>query len=117
VISTSKFLLKRVQGSPVSDQDILGDLRRAAKLAGTEVLSQRLYAEFGTIDPTTARRRFGTWNEALAIAGLQIANEFNIPDGRLFENILIAVGTRITARPPHRTVRAEFPHTAPTLGV
>ena len=30
---------------------------------------------------------------------------------------LIAVGTRITARPPHRTVRAAFPHTAPTLGV
>jgi transposase len=29
----------------------------------------------------------------------------------------IAVGTRITARPPHRTVRAELPHTAPTLGV
>jgi hypothetical protein len=29
----------------------------------------------------------------------------------------IAVGTRITARPPHRTVRADFPHTAPTLGV
>jgi uncharacterized membrane protein YjgN (DUF898 family) len=31
--------------------------------------------------------------------------------------ILIAVGTRVTARPPHRTVRAAFPHTAPTLGV
>jgi hypothetical protein len=30
---------------------------------------------------------------------------------------LIAVGTPITGRPPHRTVRAEFPHTAPTLGV
>jgi hypothetical protein len=29
----------------------------------------------------------------------------------------IAVGTRITERPPHRTVRAAFPHTAPTLGV
>jgi hypothetical protein len=26
-------------------------------------------------------------------------------------------GTPITGRPPHRTVRAEFPHTAPTLGV
>ena len=23
----------------------------------------------------------------------------------------------VTARPPHRTVRAEFPHTAPTLGI
>ncbi len=29
----------------------------------------------------------------------------------------IAVGTHITVRPPHRTVRAAFPHTAPTSGV
>ena len=29
----------------------------------------------------------------------------------------IAVGTLITERPPHRTVRAQFGHTAPTAGV
>jgi hypothetical protein len=29
----------------------------------------------------------------------------------------IAVGTLITERPPHRTVQAQFGHTAPTLGV
>jgi hypothetical protein len=29
----------------------------------------------------------------------------------------IAVGTLITERPPHRTVQAAFPHTAPTSGV
>ena len=29
----------------------------------------------------------------------------------------IAVGTLIAERPPHRTVRAQFGHTAPTLGV
>ena len=28
-----------------------------------------------------------------------------------------AVGTLIAERPPHRTVRAAFPHTAPTSGV
>src|SRR5215471_13573007 len=28
-----------------------------------------------------------------------------------------AVGTPITERPPHRTVRAAFPHTAPTSDV
>jgi hypothetical protein len=28
----------------------------------------------------------------------------------------IAVGTLIAERPPHRAVRAAFPHTAPTLG-
>src|SRR5919204_3814518 len=27
-----------------------------------------------------------------------------------------AVGTRVTSRPPHRSVRAAFPHTAPTWG-
>src|SRR5438445_6595530 len=26
----------------------------------------------------------------------------------------VAVGTRVTSRPPHRSVRAAFPHTAPT---
>ncbi len=30
--------------------------------------------------------------------------------------MLIAVGTLIAERPPHRTVRAGFPHTAPTSG-
>ena len=29
----------------------------------------------------------------------------------------IAVGTLIIERPPHRSVRAEFPHTAPTSGI
>src|SRR4051794_30967421 len=31
--------------------------------------------------------------------------------------ILIAVGTLITERPPHRSERARFGHSAPTLGV
>ena len=28
----------------------------------------------------------------------------------------VAVGTPVTRRPPHRSVRAELPHTAPTSG-
>jgi hypothetical protein len=31
--------------------------------------------------------------------------------------IRIAVGTHITMRPPHKTVRAAFPHTASTSGI
>jgi hypothetical protein len=85
----SKFKLERVQGAPVADQEILVDMRRAAQLAGTEVLSQRLYSEFGQYDPTTASRRFGTWNRAVTAAGLQIANEINISDERLFENLML----------------------------
>jgi hypothetical protein len=28
----------------------------------------------------------------------------------------VAVGTAVACRPPHRSVRAELPHTAPALG-
>jgi hypothetical protein len=31
--------------------------------------------------------------------------------------LAVAVGTRVTSRPPHRSVRAAFPHTAPTSGI
>ena len=47
----------------------------------------------------------------------------SLPVRRLFRCLLefwrarIAVGTLIAERPPHRTVRAQFRHTAPTLGV
>jgi hypothetical protein len=34
---------------------------------------------------------------------------------RSFGIISVAVGTVIAGRPPHRSVRAELPHTAPTL--
>ncbi|PPQ35731.1 homing endonuclease associated repeat-containing protein [Rhodopila globiformis] len=88
-MNDSKFKLERVQGAPVSDQELLADMQRAAQLAGADVLSQRLYTEFGQYDPRTASRRFGSWNKAVVAAGLQIANEINISDDRLFENIML----------------------------
>ena len=30
---------------------------------------------------------------------------------------MVAVGTEVTLRPPHRSVRAELPHTAPASGM
>ena len=53
-MSDSKFQIERVQGAPVSNEEILTDIRHAATLAGTNVVSQRLYSEFGKFDPTTA---------------------------------------------------------------
>jgi hypothetical protein len=88
-MSLSRFQLERVSGAPVSDQEIILDLQHAAQSAGTDVLSQRLYSEYGQYDPTTASRRFGSWNKAIATAGLKIANEINISDERLFENIML----------------------------
>jgi hypothetical protein len=83
-----KFQIERVQGTPVSTEDIIVDIRDVAARCGTNIVSQKLYSEFGKFDPKTASRRFGTWNKAMIAAGLEIANEINISDERLFENLM-----------------------------
>jgi hypothetical protein len=88
-VSDSKLQLERVPGASVSNEEILTGIRHAAALAGTNVISQRLYSEFGEFDPTTASRRFGAWNTAVVAAGLEVANEINIFDARLFENLML----------------------------
>ena len=50
--------------------------------------------------------RLGPWESARAFNGI-ICDDISE----------IAVGTLITERPPHRSVRAQFGHTAPTSGV
>ena len=44
-----------------------------------------------------------------------IAPAASHPDA--LEHSSVAVGTEVTSRPPHRSVLAELPHTAPTSGV
>jgi HNH endonuclease len=83
----SKFQLERVSGQ-VSNEEIICDIRRVAELAGTNVVSFRLYSELGNYHPSTAALRFGTWNKALVAAGLEIASERDITDERLFENLM-----------------------------
>jgi hypothetical protein len=45
-----------------------------------------------------------------------IASAAGRANARPMTGSAIAVGTLIAERPPHRTVQAAFPHTAPTLG-
>jgi len=87
-MTSDKFQLTRVSGQPVSDEDLLADLRRVAESLGTSTVSMPKYRELGKFDETNLARRFGTWNSALTAAGLTISNEVNISDERLYENIL-----------------------------
>jgi hypothetical protein len=83
----TKFQLERVR-APVSDVELISDMRRVAELAGTNALSFRLYSESGNYHPSTVALRFGTWNKALIAAGLTIGSERDIADERLFENLM-----------------------------
>lgn len=82
------FELSRVSGQPVSDAELLEDLRRVAAGLGKNTVGQKEYRRIGRYDDSTATRRFGSWNAALKAAGLGISNVVDLPDEELFENIL-----------------------------
>jgi hypothetical protein len=69
------FKLSHVSGVPVSDEVLIADLRRVAKLLGTETLLGDQYKLHGKSSKTTLQNRFGSWNKALLRAGLKVTNE------------------------------------------
>ncbi|BAP88357.1 arsenate reductase [Burkholderiales bacterium GJ-E10] len=85
----SRFEICRVSGMPVSDGDLLADLRNTADLIGKKTVTEKEYRQHGKFDDTTLRRRFGSWNHALNAAGLTLSNEVEISDERLFDNLLV----------------------------
>lgn len=87
-MKSKKFQLLRVSGQPVTDSELLADLKRVAELLNATTVSMPQYKQHKQFDETTVSRRFGTWNNALLAAGLTLSNETNISDERLFENVL-----------------------------
>jgi hypothetical protein len=108
-MTSHQFKLSRVSGQPVSDAELLADLKRVANVLGTSTVSQPKYREYGQYDYTTVARRFGSWNKALLKAGFALANEVNISDVRLFENILTL--WQHYGRQPRRSELAKLPST------
>lgn len=77
------------KNAPVSDDDLIMDLKAVASRVGNKRISQSIYVKSGgKFNPSTILRRFGTWNSALVRIGLEVANICNYPDEKLFENIL-----------------------------
>lgn len=106
-MTSEKFKLARVSGQPVSDKELLADLRRVAESLGASTVSMPKYRELGKFDNSNLAKRFGTWNSALSTAGLAISNEVNISDERLFENILVL--WQHFGRQPRRSELAKPP--------
>lgn len=82
------FKLSRTKNAPVSDSELIADLKRIAQSLNLDTVPQKKYETLGTFDYSTICRRFGSWNNALRIASLSLSNEINISDERLFENLL-----------------------------
>jgi 5-methylcytosine-specific restriction endonuclease McrA len=65
---------------------LVQDLQRVARLIG-EPLSRSIYDDHGGFSGQALGRRFGSWNRALAAAGLPILKNYRIPETDLFENL------------------------------
>ncbi len=75
--------------------DIIADLKRAASTLGTSILSQRAYAETGSFSTTAIKNRFGSWNAAIAAAGLNAhTKNKEISIDELFDNLRVVWITR-----------------------
>lgn len=104
-----KFKLERPKNSPLSDEEILDDLKRVANKLNSSKVTQKLYGEHGQYDYSNIGRRFGSWNRALEAAGLSLYNQCNIPDDVLFENIFLL--WQHYGRQPRRAELAKPPST------
>ncbi|MCX6647256.1 MAG: HNH endonuclease [bacterium] len=96
-----KFKLSRVKGAPVSDDELLDDLRLVAGNLGQSTVPLLTYRNFGKYDESTLIRRFGSWNAALIAAELSLSNEILISDERLFQNLLV-LWLHLGRQPRHR---------------
>src|SRR6266540_2017939 len=55
----------------MSDTEILEDLKRVSSELGTAVVPIREYTRLGKFAQTTVKKRFGSWNRALADAQIR----------------------------------------------
>lgn len=84
----------------ISNDDLIADMKNVANLLSEQVLTAANYDEHGKYHSRTISKRFGTWNKALEIAGLQIANKF-YSENELFENLAL-VWMRLGKQPSKR---------------
>ena len=97
----SRFSLSRVSGAPVSDAELLADLRRVAEIISRSTVRQREYRQHGKFDPMTQASRFGSWNKALTEAGLGIYERSTSAE------LLLADLRRVAAALSQSTVSVE----------
>lgn len=88
-MESNQFKLARVRGVPVSDEQLIDDLKRVASHIGSDTLSQPQYSAHGRFDMRNLSRRLGGWEAALLAAGLAPSSyQGEYSDERLFANIL-----------------------------
>lgn len=62
--------IKKASNEPISNQQIIDDLKRVASQLSQTTINSHQYQEYGSFSVSTCSRRFGGWDRALKSAGL-----------------------------------------------
>jgi hypothetical protein len=107
-MSSGQFKLSRVRGVPVTEAQLIEDLKRVAVQIGSSTVSQPQYSQHGRYDMRNLSRRLGGWDAALSAAGLgPTSYQGEYADERLFANILTL--WQHLGRQPRRAELASAP--------
>lgn len=107
-MNSSSFKLSRVRGLPVTDAQLIEDLKRVALHLGGSTVSQPQYSLHGRYDMRNLSRRLGGWDAALSAAGLAPTSyQGEYTDEHLFANILTL--WQHLGRQPRRVELASAP--------
>jgi hypothetical protein len=71
----------------LSEQKLVEDLLRVSRKLEKKYISKREYNIHGKYSDSAVRRKFGSWNKAIIIAGLKIYEGKNIPEKLLMINL------------------------------
>lgn len=88
-----KFELKKYNRSApkdyrnVTNDDLIADLRDVANKLQKKSISHTDYDQHGKFRSNIFAKRFGGWNNALEMSGLQINKNYNISEDDLFQNL------------------------------
>lgn len=71
----------------LTDEQVLAELRRVVQALGKKTVTTAEYDRRGRISRYVLHRHFGSWNRALAAAGLEVTHRWRIQPPELFENL------------------------------
>lgn len=77
-----------VNARDANDEKLLNDLKRVAILLNKITVTHEEYCSNGRYHWSTFIKRFGSWNKAIELAGLDFTIARNTTDEELFQNIL-----------------------------
>lgn len=70
-----------------TDEEVIADLKRVASFLNEKTLSSHKYSIYGNYHSNTLQKKYGSWNNVLKLAGMEVNLNRNFTNEEMFEEI------------------------------